>query len=158
MPSRWVGRKAAGNQIDDSPLIANFWVTALVGARLRTPLGRLPPAGLYVPTDDQILPSNLSSAVIRQYSGMLLCTVKSSLSDWSTRRFLMSTRGLIVVRELGPSSLARQLNTGVLPAPGRAGPATTATTTARAARARPLPSRDLLPGPFRPASQLALSS
>src|SRR5436309_13612590 len=135
-----------------------FWVTALVGARLRTPLGRLPPAGLYVPTDDQILPSNLSSAVMRQYAGDELCTVKSSLSDWSTKRVLMSTSGLIVVRELGPLSLALQLNTGALPAPGRSGPSTTATSTAAAPSARPRQSSARLPGPFRPASQLALSS
>src|SRR5438477_11496692 len=138
--------------------MANVWATLLAGARLRTPFGRPPPAGLYVPTDDQILPSNLSSAVIRQYADDELCTVKSSLSDWSTKRVLMSTSGLIVVRELGPLSLALQLNTGALPAPGRSGPITTATSTARAPRARPLATRERLPGPLRPASQLAVSS
>src|SRR5581483_9191644 len=60
MPSRCVGLKAAGSQIED------FWVTAFAGARLRTPVGRPPLAGLYVPTDDQILPSNLSRDVMRQ--------------------------------------------------------------------------------------------
>src|SRR5437870_4906392 len=70
----------------------------------------------------------------------------------------MSTSGLIVVRELGPLSLARQLKTGALLAPGREGPATTATTTASAPSAKPRPSRARLPGPLRPASQLALSS
>src|SRR5581483_2828281 len=66
MPSRCVGLKAAGSQIDESPEIENFWVTAFAGARLRTPVGRPPLAGLYVPTDDQILPSNLSRDVMRQ--------------------------------------------------------------------------------------------
>ena len=70
----------------------------------------------------------------------------------------MSTSGLIVVRELGPLSFARQLNTGALAAPGRSGPTTTATRTAAAASARPLATSERLPGPFRPASQLALSS
>jgi hypothetical protein len=46
MPSRWVGRKAAGSQIDDRPLIETYSVTELVGARVRTPLGSEPPAGL----------------------------------------------------------------------------------------------------------------
>src|SRR4051812_16037924 len=138
--------------------MANCCVTASAAARLRTPAGREPPAGLYVPTDDQILPSNLSSAVMRQYSGAELCTLNSSLSDWSTSRVRMSTRGLIVVRELGPLSRLRQLKTGVDPAPGRSGPKVTATITAIAPTTRPRPTSALLPGPRRPASQFAVSS
>src|SRR5438270_12127202 len=70
----------------------------------------------------------------------------------------MSTSGLIVVRELGPLSFARQLKTGALLAPGRSGPMATATTMASAANPKPRPTSALLPGPLRPVSQFAVSS
>src|SRR5262245_17500540 len=97
------GSKAAGSQIVSRATIEYVCWDRTVSTSGGTRCGSEPVARSYAPFEDHTLPSKLSSDVRRQYERRWLCTVNSSRFDWSTSRLRISTKGLTVVRELGPS-------------------------------------------------------
>ncbi len=64
--------------------------------------------------------------------------MNSSLLLWSTKRLRMSTRGLMVIRELGPDPLPCQFRRPFPPAPGRWVPTSVPTNTAATANSAPV--------------------
>src|SRR6478672_5452611 len=106
-PLTLIGANAAGSQIEDRSLMVNVWTTGspvVIGAAVR---GRSPDTPLYFDSDDQILPSNVSSAVSRQYDGVGLATWNATWFVWSTSRPRMSTSGLNVTRVPPPPLVSR---------------------------------------------------
>ena len=99
----------------------------------------------YEPLEDQMLPSNSSSDVSRQYAGRLARTVNASVSDWSTSRLRMSTSGLTVTRDWSPGVRCRHASIAFAPAPGTCGPTARPTPTARTPSSAPAPSNHRRP-------------
>ncbi len=73
-PLTLIGANAAGNQNSDRFSMVKVWTTVSPVVTCSAVRGRSPDTPVYEPSDFQMSPSNVSSAVSRQYDGVGLAT------------------------------------------------------------------------------------
>ena len=128
-PAIGLGANAAGSQIEERPVIVNVSTTVLTRGHGRRGRGRSPATPANEPSSFQISPSKVSSAISRQYDGC-------SLATWNASTLLSVDEAPPDVHEGAeghPGAAARagvEVPQGSSPAPGSAGPRTSAATTA----------------------------